>query len=1221
MVEDLVILALVVLTLLTVFRLWFANLKKTNRYKQAYAPILALIYVGVILYIYNKYWVNDLEPFFWAIFVELDITLHFEASLLLFIFSLVTLLVFPFFKGLTYLIEPTLKRFEWMEEESFLGKNIFYTLEEKGIRLKPEFIIPRELLYALCILAVSIVCLGFFSVYWGDYFPAFILLFLLPFLEFFWYLGGPEPKDLLSRNPDEDPKEKSFDVDYLNLWEKYQQVWGGYFITAIHIKEEYQPPTYFDIDPNRLTLFANTKYYQLNEELIANIKRHFVSQKNIILFVPQGKKWSVKEDYALDYYEKIKKTLLKDFRSEDIAENEMDVVNRKIYLTCPEDFLENTFSPTFLEWMENLGFVIFVDFDKMLLQYPDSTVSVSKILKGKSKDNIQFVVLCEDSEQIQSSVKANLSIGNKLDEYRFVNNRTQFAYFLLWKAEERFEDEMFIGDVERMGQTVALSMLGLQEGIPKISLVNSWGGYQEGLEELTNHRGSWINTLKEELKGIGNKEIQNRYQNNFTGLLLQQENKKFQLLYDYKNNAPHAFLTYADLGQVHSFLQVVSPPHLFRTYFSFNFEFFYQNPRKPLSLIPISQYPLTLALSLVEILTVRAVPLEELEKMVMLKNRTQLGVIQDVEDILREELDVEIKRYIRITKEPSSVPSEYVWKMALDRQIIKEIQFFKPVIFKDDNQEMIYEMRKNLLYQKYLPGQYHHFNGRLYRIDDIIEDEKEIRISLSNREPDFDFLMYHSDLDISLQGEKEIIQSSKDNKIHKTLYNQNIHIQSKGYYELQKGYDLGEDHIRYETFSKPFERNYKHGRFLDWTFIGVGEKWSTEVKSKVNFTLAVLIEEALKSFYPYSHDFIRVLPKYFKKSTTKLENAQKIEKFYGCDENRGKEETLGVYVIEDSYMDKGHLISINDNIRYILETLEDYISWFIEQKTDGDFVVPQPIIQYTNRFQDQFAFLGLGLVDVSLGHDEKLPECFDLIHLRSLLQYLLGNKNKLKESRHSFYGISGDTKSPFNDETCDFCGKTHCTKANAKRLPDGRIICNDCDLIGVKDKMTFNQLLKEALTFMEDQFGLYNWPTIDIQFTDARVIAKARGMFFRPTKRYDMRAVGLASQNGDGFTIHIENNRSKVDTCSTIIHELTHIWQFNNTHYDQMKKEYGKLYIEGHATWAQVQYYKAQNEKSFVKQLGKRDDEYGNGYRLLLMHMAGKNSHDAFEFVKGKYGK
>ncbi len=1218
MMEDLVLIVLVLLTLLTVFIMWVANLKKKDRYRQVCVPIAAILYWGLVYYAYGKYWAVDWEPAFWEIFSKFELSLHYEASVLLFVFSLFSTLFFLVFKNLTYSIEPLLKKLGWMDKDDFIGNRVFYEKGNDRIELKPEFVIPRQLILLLIVFSITMICIGFFSVYWGDSFPPFIILFLLPFLELFWFLGGDPPDKIIMPLTVEKDPENNFDVDYLNLWEKYQRTWEGYFVTAIHIKDEYRKSTGFEMDAKRLTLFANTKYYALRKELAANIKRHFVSRKNIILFVPQGKKWSVREDYALDYYSKVKTTLLKDFRTEDISENEMDVVNKKIYLTCPEDFLEHTFSPTFLEWMEDLGFVIFIDFDKMLLQYPDSTVTVSKILKGRSKYPIQFAVLCEDSEQIQSSVKANLSIGNKLNEHRFINDRTPFAYFLLWKAEERYEDKMFVGDVERMGQTVALSMLGLQEGIPKINLVNSWGGYQEGLEELTNHRGNWIPTLKDKFKGVDSKEIRKRYQNNFTGLLLERAEKKFQLLFDYKNNAPLSFLYYADLGKVHSFIHVVSPPHLFRTYFSFNFEFFYQNPRKPLSLIPISRYPLTLALSLVETLTVTPMTLEALKKMMQRKNRNPLGIISDVEELLREELDLEVKRYIRIT-ENETESDEHKWMIALDRQIIKEIQFFKPVIFKDDNQETIYEMRKNLLYQKFLPGQFHYFNGRLYRIDDILEDEREIRILLSNREPDFDFLMYRSDLEIKIGGQKEILQSSSDNRLEKSLSSSSITVETKGYYELQSGVDLSEDHLRYETFPIPFTRHYKHGRFLEWDFKGIGEEWSDALKSKINFTLSVLLEEALKTMYPSSHDFIRVIPAYFTRSDSGADNARKIESYYGYESAIGDTPSLGIKIVEDSYMDKGHLIGINDNMKYILETVEDYISWFLEQKTDADYIVPKPIIQYTNRFQDQNAFLAYGLSDVSLGMNENLPECFDLIHLRELLRYLLGNKNKLRETRHAFYGISGDNKSPIVAETCDFCGKRNCSDANAARLNDGRILCNDCDGIGVKDKVTFNKLLDEALRFMTDEFGLADWPSIDIKFTDARVIAKARGMFFKPTKRFDMRAVGLASERNGGFTIHIENNRSPLDTCSTIVHELTHIWQFNHTDYEGMKKKYGKLYIEGHATWAQVQYYKSKNENSFIENLKLRDDEYGNGYRLLLEDM--KEHENAFDFILNQYGK
>jgi hypothetical protein len=96
------------------------------------------------------------------------------------------------------------------------------------------------------------------------------------------------------------------------------------------------------------------------------------------------------------------------------------------------------------------------------------------------------------------------------------------------------------------------------------------------------------------------------------------------------------------------------------------------------------------------------------------------------------------------------------------------------------------------------------------------------------------------------------------------------------------------------------------------------------------------------------------------------------------------------------------------------------------------------------------------------------------------------------------------------------------------------------------------------------------------------------------------RLTGKASVDGDGkLTVLVENGSPRNHTLSTLAHELTHIWQFENLQVDQLPIEE----LEGFASWVEVHMMTQIGEVPYAnmlkEQLENRQDPYGRGYRLI----------------------
>ncbi len=232
---------------------------------------------------------------------------------------------------------------------------------------------------------------------------------------------------------------------------------------------------------------------------------------------------------------------------------------------------------------------------------------------------------------------------------------------------------------------------------------------------------------------------------------------------------------------------------------------------------------------------------------------------------------------------------------------------------------------------------------------------------------------------------------------------------------------------------------------------------------------------------------------------------------------------------------------------------------------------------------------------------ETVPEAFDL---DATYEYLKANgfaDNYLKETRES----AKNTKRKWYNNRfepgvhyCDFCG----TKLEGKIsvLKDGRERCKDCEATAITKVGQFKKLYKQAHKRMEEIFGIKINTKISIRITNAQEIAKEGGYEFTPTPGFDGRALGFAQQLGNGKTrIYLENGAPRLETEKTLVHELTHIWQFENMGCLWQPKDL--VAIEGMAVWTEAQYLICNDQKeraeAYVAARCTEETEYGAGMR------------------------
>ena len=185
---------------------------------------------------------------------------------------------------------------------------------------------------------------------------------------------------------------------------------------------------------------------------------------------------------------------------------------------------------------------------------------------------------------------------------------------------------------------------------------------------------------------------------------------------------------------------------------------------------------------------------------------------------------------------------------------------------------------------------------------------------------------------------------------------------------------------------------------------------------------------------------------------------------------------------------------------------------------------------------------------------------------------------------------------------CTFCGKPALFTID---LQDGRCMCSHCKDHQVQQKDEIKQLFRDTQQLLERDYGIKLRKNIHVRFQSAETIRKATGVM------QGGRVLGF--YNRANHQLWIEARGPRICVQSTLIHELTHTWQFDEL---KLKKMYAKLpgdrqqkdtlqlmILEGHAVYMEIETMRRLHEYDYANYMEAmtrmRDDEYGKGYCLI----------------------
>lgn len=244
------------------------------------------------------------------------------------------------------------------------------------------------------------------------------------------------------------------------------------------------------------------------------------------------------------------------------------------------------------------------------------------------------------------------------------------------------------------------------------------------------------------------------------------------------------------------------------------------------------------------------------------------------------------------------------------------------------------------------------------------------------------------------------------------------------------------------------------------------------------------------------------------------------------------------------------------------------------------------------------------------GH-EKLPNVLKLKDTKAFLYGMGIDGGELLQARKGKLLEDPENDNP-NAQRCSYCGAV-ISGVDFFMLKDGRKRCSVCSNSLVKTEKQLMSIYNRIIRNMEVFWGVTINEEIKLEFIEEKKLKKKIGLSIGDSDDKSILILGCAQKKGGKYTVFVENSSPRISVMATLVHELTHIWQYIN--WDECRqKRFGffikkmfkwgislKIY-EGMAKWAEIQYLYLVGETKAAKREENytlsRKDEYGVGFSL-----------------------
>ena len=889
----------------------------------------------------------------------------------------------------------------------------------------------------------------------------------------------------------------------------------------------------------------------------------------------------------------------------------------------------------------------FADVTHVVLLEPSRIVATAQtalyMLARKLNEGTQFSIFDKNSDGLVDALSHILKTS--IIEVNATKSGASSSQFMMWDADARnMHHKLFPGVARYLGVGSEVAMVALKYGVRRVS----WYAYDSfPIVDMKWIVGQYYPLICD-YTGIPFKQHRINEVLEFVPNIwgAAQSKEACVVVEDEYHNLFEMARQFFTRGRDQSFVNVITPQYLLRDYMNDNAEIFIHDPKAIPSFAPdFARTPRNVVLELIMRMVISPVRSEEV--------RTQLellfGEVENIPAFLSEQIRLyfipdgvneDLSHLIKMKQ--IGIYNEITMEEELHTELYIDDQRFIDTYLSDlhnagyvaeDEQDMHF-LGANLLgqiCQMYLPGQFITIAGKYYEVIRINQEKGVVLRRAADHI--HGRISYRQIRAYALRKSDKEAKTVVHDGIEVTSAAMNMTVDTSGFLEMHGHHDMS--NARKVLLDDVPRRSYVRKTVLSLKL--------PKISGPVRVTLCMLLNEIFRTVYPDNCDYLSASTALTPEEQEQLEGI--------VHPLTGDIDPESIYILEDSQLDLGMIISIERNLERILEIVCDYLDWHLERLTRPDETiqqeekqeVPLPIPPNTPKNARQRLFYRFKRwlkrifrrkkkvqMDEAAEPKETIEESkqeapqpnaysrsyyllfgrqemLSCLNLEETLEYLKTfgfDHNILKEARENIHAAKRDDFDPNDTHRCDFCARS-LADVDYEVLADGRERCPECSRTAVHTVAEFKHIYEITIQNYEAFFGVRITAAIKLEMVDASTLHRKLGKSFVPSAGYSERVLGVAIRNRHGnYTIYVENGAPRNAFTSTLVHELTHIWQYSTWNEKELLARYGgdlmPAVYEGMAKWVEIQYMLLIGEQAHARReeliTRARDDEYGRGF-------------------------
>ncbi|MBQ7545845.1 MAG: hypothetical protein IJT41_02620 [Clostridia bacterium] len=827
----------------------------------------------------------------------------------------------------------------------------------------------------------------------------------------------------------------------------------------------------------------------------------------------------------------------------------------------------------------------------------------------KSK-HVQFAFLVpENNRDMDSGLEARL--GNETISLYDSFREEAGASILCWRGESFFKTQQAISmDLfHDFGMAYTIALIAVKHGVSTISIHAPMSIPLNSYRETVN---SYLSRLSNQYFQSENVSLDSVVRHNPV-VLFQIRDISFDIFYDEYNNLLNvAKQALSSCAEQTSVVHIISRPYMLRDYFAAHLQSFVRNDWGMQMIVPAYHYDLrALSVSLLLILRERGMTIEEI-----LSYMHSFGVEEDnIERILamalqsvygdqfcpqiytcfsfgeQETVQFTDNRYVRTRVVRLSNESVYRKVCAMTENNVTVTGALS----------MTLPIPRSSVYNRFLCDQRFSFKGARYEIVSINNGCLTVREEESV-ERETEYTTIYDLPEFILEDEPKRVW--KDNSHYsRALFRAKVTRSINGYFSHIKGMDFAGDNTRRYSLNPIVEMRDAECLRLQFRLPS-----QEKLTSSIAAMFVILFRGILVSALPNNYKDILVVSQI---DRDKFDD----ELFDQKPENALRRDPLPSDWIETGFYD----LPLSRWLKLLFPKIEktnmqandtNCINLYLIDFSDtGSHILPAVAEETTRILNTLYGYVHWVTKNPDLKHNylkfgyNQIPEIFRLAEVASFLERVADYSPVVSGELHDEL-VQSDLS---GQQCCSFCGRP-LTVSNWK-FEDGRNMCEECHKHRTEQRKEIEDLLHRAYETIENKYQIKLPTGIKIRFKSASSIAAAGGTVSGG------RILGF--YNANKREIWIERGGPEACVMSTLMHELTHAWQFDNLpDIDKMQ-----LYIiEGHAVYVEIECSRLLGQTVYADFWEKcvllETNEYSKGLRYWTERLMTESDKNIFHHIQ-----